>query len=121
MENSTAFSTLNSLNISKSFNSPHNFTTKSDGFKESTLLQALRDPECLAGSVFLFLLSIVSIIGNILVCRTIFVTKRLHIPGYYFVASLAGADFLVGIFPTPLILLYHVTLKMKGKFNWKHD
>lgn len=110
------FSVPNLRNISKNLNFHHNSTTNGGDFKELTLIQALRTP-ALVGALFLFSLIIFSIVGNALVCRTIFVTRRLHNPGYYFVASLAVADFLVGIFPLPLLLLFHITLEMKGKIG----
>ncbi|XP_031565535.1 tyramine receptor 1-like [Actinia tenebrosa] len=112
---SPTFSALNSQNISQGFR--YNSTTNQEGFNELTLIQALtRKPVNLASAVFLFLLTIFSIVGNALVCRTIFVTRRLHNPGYYFVANLAVADFLVGIFPLPLTLLVYITYQMKGRW-----
>ncbi|XP_031565536.1 tyramine receptor 1-like [Actinia tenebrosa] len=85
-----------------------------NNFKESSLGQVLTRPDILTLALFLSILIVLCGVGNALVCRTIFVTRRLHFPGYYFVASLAVADFLVGVFVLPLSLAYMMTFQMKG-------
>jgi hypothetical protein len=88
-------------------------------FQESTLGEVLSRPDALTITLVLLVLTFLSVVGNALVCRTILVTRRLHFPGYYFVASLAVADFLVGVFVLPVSLLYHITFNMKGESRRK--
>ena len=104
---------LNSQNISLNFQP--NSTTNQEDFKELTLVQVLKNPTSAVVAILLSLLTISSIFGNAVVCRTIFITKRLHNPGYYFVASLAVADLFVGVVPLPLTLAFTITKEMKGQ------
>ena len=71
-----------------------------------------------ATTVILFLIAIVIVLGNILVLVTTWLDKRLHQPNKYFIACLAVADILVGVFSVPIRLymqfdhleLYSITL-----------
>lgn len=71
-----------------------------------------------ATTVILFLMAIVIVLGNMLVLVTTWLDKRLHQPNKYFIACLAVADILVGVFSVPIRLymqfdhleLYSITL-----------
>ena len=71
-----------------------------------------------ATTVILFLMVIVIVLGNVLVLVTTWLDKRLHQPNKYFIACLAVADLLVGVFSVPIRLymqfdhleLYSITL-----------
>jgi hypothetical protein len=54
--------------------------------------------------VILILMMIAIVLGNVLVLITTWLDKRLHRPNKYFVACLAVADLLVGIFSVPIRL-----------------
>lgn len=58
----------------------------------------------LVTTIVLFLMIIAIIFGNVLVLITTWLDKRLHQPSKYFVACLAFADLLVGIFSVPIRL-----------------
>ena len=75
----------------------------------------LRNPVFIFMTAFLAFLMFVTLAGNFLLCRTILVTRRLWFPPYFFLASLAVADFLVGLLVLPVFLAYHVTFQMEGK------
>lgn len=55
-------------------------------------------------TIVLFLMIIAIVLGNILVLVTTWLDKRLHQPNKYFVACLAFADLLVGVFSVPIRL-----------------
>ena len=57
-----------------------------------------------ATTVFLFLNIIGIVLGNCLVLTTTWLDKRLHQPNKYFIACLAVADLLVGVFSVPIRL-----------------
>jgi len=84
-------------------------------FNESSLKEVLSKPSILGISIFLVLQILLTIVGNVLVLRTLRVTKRLHSAGYFFIASLACADLLVGILVIPVSLIYYITFNMKGR------
>ncbi|XP_031567296.1 octopamine receptor 1-like [Actinia tenebrosa] len=79
-----------------------------------TLLEALNNPIFTPIALFLVLIIIVAICGNLVVIRTVCVTRKLHYPAFYFVVSLAVADLCVGFLVVPLQLVYHVTGYMEG-------
>ncbi len=58
----------------------------------------------LATTVVLVVMIIAIVLGNVLVLVTTWLDKRLHQPNKYFVACLAVADLLVGIFSVPIRL-----------------
>ncbi len=57
-----------------------------------------------ATTVILFLIVIGIVLGNVLVLITTWLDKRLHQPNKYFIACLAVADLLVGVFSVPIRL-----------------
>ena len=63
----------------------------------------------LATTIVLFLMIIAIIFGNVLVLVTTWLDKRLHNPSKYFVACLAFADLLVGVFSVPIRLHLYLT------------
>ena len=58
---------------------------------------------------FLILLCLFTIIGNILIIWVISYDKTLHSSKYYYTASLALADLIVGLFVMPLAFLFEMT------------
>lgn len=92
-----------------------NTTSTMSSFTEASLAEVLSRPDCLAITLFLLIQILLAIFGNVLVLRTIQVTKRLHFGGYYFIASLAIADLLVGVLVIPVSLFYSVSFDMKGR------
>lgn len=83
--------------------------------QEKSISEALSNPSTLTISLMLLLLIVITLVGNFLVCFTVYVTKRLHVAAFFFVASLAVADFMVGLFVIPVALVFQVALGMKGK------
>ncbi|XP_032227781.1 5-hydroxytryptamine receptor 1D [Nematostella vectensis] len=79
-----------------------------------TLAEALANPKISATSSVLLILMLVIIVGNTLVFRTVFVTRRLHFSAFYLVASLAIADLMVGVSLLPLSIAYTIIGEMKG-------
>ena len=57
-----------------------------------------------ATTVILFFMVIGIVLGNVLVLVTTWLDKRLHQPNKYFIACLAVADLLVGVFSVPIRL-----------------
>jgi hypothetical protein len=81
------------------------------------LLEVLSKPKVAVTSVFLLALILFTLVGNFLVVWTIFTTRRLRFSAFFFVASLAVADFLVGLVVLPISLTYHLTFEMEGKLS----
>ena len=94
------------LNTTDGANISQNSTMNSSSF---------RDPVVVLMTALLAFLMFVTLAGNFLLCRTILVTRRLWFPPYFFLASLAVADFLVGLLVLPVSLAYHVTYQIEGK------
>ena len=58
-------------------------------------------------TILLILIIILSTLGNLMVLAATWIERSLHQPSKYFIASLAIADLLVGIFSAPLFLYQH--------------
>ncbi|XP_031573177.1 octopamine receptor 1-like [Actinia tenebrosa] len=91
-------------------------STNSRTFNSSTIFQVLERPKVICISLLLLFLMLSSIIGSLVICFTIFTTRRLHFAAYYFVASLAVSDLGVGIFAIPISLAYNLTFEMNGRW-----
>lgn len=59
--------------------------------------------------IILFVLIVVTVIGNTLIISAVVTTKRLRTVTNCFVTSLAAADLLVGIFVMPPAIAVHIT------------
>ena len=59
-------------------------------------------------TVFLFIIMILAIVGNLIVLAATWIERNLHQPSKYFIACLAVADLLVGILSCPFLLYKHI-------------
>lgn len=66
--------------------------------------------EVLLKSVLNIVVMIMSVGGNLWVIATILLTPSMHIPTYYYLASLAVSDLVVGVLCMPLHLGRHINL-----------
>ncbi|XP_067046134.1 trace amine-associated receptor 9-like [Acropora muricata] len=70
-----------------------------------SILIALRsDVQIYTQVAALVLICVGSVVGNIFVVGVVICNYKLHYPTYYFICSLASADFLVGAFYIPLFI-----------------
>ncbi|XP_031557172.1 probable G-protein coupled receptor No9 [Actinia tenebrosa] len=87
-----------------------------DSPAQYTLSEVLKNPKTALITTFLVLLILCTLVGNFLVIWNIFTTRRLRFSAFFFVASLAVADFLVGLVVLPISLAYHLTFEMTGRW-----
>lgn len=66
-------------------------------------------------AVFLAFLILLTTAGNFVVCRLVWVCRRMRIPSFYFVASMSFSDFLMGVLVIPVSLGYHINYQTTGK------
>lgn len=90
-------------------------TNGTENPERKSISEALKNPTTLCISSLLLLLILVILIGNFIIVFTICASKRLRAATFYFVASLAVADFMVGLFVVPVALVFQVAIEMKGK------
>ena len=98
-----------SNNISDNMN---NDTTVENGMSESDLIKLgeFFNKLVLAGTIIIIFAAILTILGNTLVLLATWKERSLHEPNKYFIACLAVADLLVGIFVAPLRVVYQLNL-----------
>ncbi|XP_028519575.1 LOW QUALITY PROTEIN: tyramine receptor 1 [Exaiptasia diaphana] len=84
--------------------------------ESATFSEVVGQAKVLVLFVCLVVLTFLTLVGNTLVCRTVYSTRRFHKPGFYFVVSLSVADFLVGLLVMPVSTAYYVTFAMTGKW-----
>ena len=57
-------------------------------------------------AVFGSILSVLTVLGNILVMLAFFLDRQIRQPTNYFILSLSVSDFLIGLFSMPLLTIY---------------
>ncbi|KAJ7389195.1 5-hydroxytryptamine receptor 1D [Desmophyllum pertusum] len=77
--------------------------------------QAHWSPMVVLIAVLLAILIILATTGNLVVCRLVWVCRRMQIPSFYFVASMSFSDFLMGLLVMPISLGYHISYQTTGK------
>ena len=77
--------------------------------------QADWSPMVVLIAVLLGILITLTTAGNLMVCRLVWVCRRMQIPSLYFVASMSFSDFLMGLLVMPISLAYHLNYQTTGK------
>ena len=77
--------------------------------------QAHWSPMVVFITVLLAILISLTTVGNLVVCRLVWVCRRIQIPSFYFVASMSFSDFLMGLLVMPISLVYHINYQTTGK------
>lgn len=77
--------------------------------------QADWSPMVVLIAVLLGILITLTTAGNLVVCRLIWVCRRVQVPSLYFVASMSFSDFLMGLLVMPISLAYHINYQTTGK------
>ncbi|RMX37949.1 hypothetical protein pdam_00009029 [Pocillopora damicornis] len=67
---------------------------------------------------FLVVVICLATVGNLVVCRLVWVCRRMQIPSLYFVASMSFSDFLTGLLVLPLSLGYHISYQNTGRWTF---
>ncbi|XP_068741002.1 D(1A) dopamine receptor-like [Montipora capricornis] len=70
----------------------------------------------IAITVFFAFLILLTSTGNLVVCRLVWVFRRMRIPSFCFVASMSISDFLMGVLVIPVSLGYHITYQTTGQW-----
>ena len=92
------------LSFQSSANKSLNFTEPPLAVDERTLL-GLK----ISLSVLLSVITLATILANVFVVITIFLTRKLHTPANYLIGSLAVTDLLVSVLVMPISIAYTVT------------
>lgn len=66
--------------------------------------------------IVLIVIVATTLIGNILVVVVIYLDRRLHRPGFYFIANLSAADLLVGCIYIP----FYIAAVLEQKWQYSH-
>ncbi|XP_022795502.1 5-hydroxytryptamine receptor 1A-like [Stylophora pistillata] len=88
--------------------------------KDEFALQSHWGPMPIAIASFLVVLICLATVGNLVVCRLVWVCRRMQIPSLYFVASMSFSDFLTGLLVLPISLSYHITYQSTGRWTFGH-
>lgn len=67
---------------------------------------------------FLVMVICLATVGNLVVCRLVWVCQRVQIPSLYFVASMSFSDFLTGLLVLPLSFGYHISYQNTGRWTF---
>ena len=68
-------------------------------------------------TVFLAVLILFTTVGNLEICRLVWVCRRMRIPSFYLVVSMSFSDFLMGVLVIPISLAYHITYQTTGNIS----
>lgn len=76
------------------------------------------DVEVYIQVVLLAIICIGSVLGNVFVVGIVVLNRKLHKPTYYFISSLASADFLVGAVYIPFYIMSSLAQKWYLSYTW---